>query len=86
VVPHLWWAGNGKAQFEASGLQKGEVLKLLQALPLGHLQPSQSVSRRIRQAMGIFLAQLSSPVRIHKLTHEEGDLSDKALCVFMSRG
>jgi hypothetical protein len=35
--------------------------------------------------MELLLDHLSGPVRLHKLTLEEGNLSNKALCVFRSR-
>jgi hypothetical protein len=34
VMPHLWGTNDGVAQLRASCLQKGELLKLLPALPL----------------------------------------------------
>jgi hypothetical protein len=36
-MPYLWGIDIGVAQLRASGLQKGELLKLLLMLPLRHL-------------------------------------------------
>jgi hypothetical protein len=58
VIPHPWGTNNGKAQFGASDLQKGELLKLLPTLPIRHLSLTFSIGRRIRQAVGILLGQL----------------------------
>jgi hypothetical protein len=37
VIPRLWGTDNGMAQLRARGLQTGELLELLSALPLRHL-------------------------------------------------
>jgi hypothetical protein len=37
VMPHPWGTNDGMAQLGTSGLQKGEILKLLSVLPLRHL-------------------------------------------------
>jgi hypothetical protein len=37
VMPHPWGTNDGMAQLRTSGLQKGELLKLLSVLPLRHL-------------------------------------------------
>jgi hypothetical protein len=85
VIPHPWWANNGKAQLRALGLQKGELLKLLLALPFGHHQPPRNISHHVGQATKILLGHLSGSACLRKLTLEEGNLSDKALCVFICR-
>jgi hypothetical protein len=85
VIPDLWWANNSKTRLRTLGLQKGELLKQLSMLPLGHHQPARTISRRVRQAMELPLGHLSGPARLHKLTLEEGDLLDKVFYVFMSR-
>jgi hypothetical protein len=36
-MPHPWVTDDGVAQLGTPGLQKGELLKLLSALPLRHL-------------------------------------------------
>jgi hypothetical protein len=86
VSPHPWRTDNGKPQLRASGLQKGELLELLPALPLGLLPPLLGISRRILQATGVLLGHLSRPAHLHKLTLKKGDLLDKAFCLLMSRG
>jgi hypothetical protein len=39
VLPHPWWANNGKTQLGVLGPKKGELLKLLLEVPLRHHQP-----------------------------------------------
>jgi hypothetical protein len=67
-------------------LQEGELLKVLPVLPLEHLPLMLSSSRHVRQATGILLGHLSSPTRLRRLTLKEGDLPNKAIDVFTSRG
>jgi hypothetical protein len=83
--PHPWRTDNGKAQPGAPGLQKGELLKLLLALPLKLLSPQLSIDYSVEQATGVVLGHLSSPTRFHELTLEKGDLLSKALGILMSR-
>jgi hypothetical protein len=87
-IPHLWRDNNSKTQLRAPSLHKGEILKLLPTLPLGHHQPSHTISHHVRQAVELSFGHLSGPTRLHKitlLTLKEGDLPDKVLYAFMSR-
>jgi hypothetical protein len=63
-----------------------KLLKMLMALPLKRIQPTLSSGHCFRQAMGILLGHLSSLARLRKLALKEGDLSNKAFSIFMSRG
>jgi hypothetical protein len=47
--------------------------------------PLCTISRRIGQAAELLLGHLSGPVRLCKLNLKEGDLTDRALIIFMSR-
>jgi hypothetical protein len=67
------------------GLQKGELIKLLPALPLRHHQPSHTISLRVRQTAEFLLGHISGSSRHRELTLEEGDLQNKALCILMSK-
>jgi hypothetical protein len=60
VISHSWRTDNGKTQLRAPSLQKGELLKLLPVLPLGHVVSLLGISRCIGQAMGILLDHLPS--------------------------
>jgi hypothetical protein len=55
VIPYLWVTNNGMAQLKPPGLQKGELLKLLPALPLRYLPQTLGIGGRVRQAAGILL-------------------------------
>jgi hypothetical protein len=45
-MPRPWWTGDGMTQLRASSLQKGELLKLLSALPLRRL-PDPTLRRKL---------------------------------------
>jgi hypothetical protein len=77
---------NGMAQLKASGLQKGELLKLLPALPLRYLPPTLDIGGRGIQTVGILLFKLSSSALLHKLALNKHDLLDKSFGILMSRG
>jgi hypothetical protein len=85
VIPHPWQANNSKIQLRALGLQKGELLKLLPVLPLGHHQPPHTISYHVGQATELPLGHLSGSSHLRKFTLKEGDLPDKALYVLMSK-
>jgi hypothetical protein len=63
VIPHPWGIDIGKAQLGGLGLQKGELLKVLLVLPLGHLPPTLGIGHLIRQATDIFERSLSDIFR-----------------------
>jgi hypothetical protein len=85
VIPHPWRTENGKAQLRTPGLQKGKLLKLLLALPLGFLPPPLGLSRSISQEAGVLLGHLSILTSLCKLTLEKGDFLSEALCILASR-
>jgi hypothetical protein len=67
-------------------MQMGELLKLLQAHPLGLFSLLLGIGCYVGQAMGILLGHFSRPMRLLKLTLKKDDLLDKALCVLARRG
>jgi hypothetical protein len=86
VIPHPWRTDNGKTQLRALGVQTGELLKVLSVPLLEHLPSALSIDCHIKQAMEFLLGHLLSPMHLHKLTLEEGDVSNKAFYIYTSRG
>jgi hypothetical protein len=86
VIPHPWRTDNVKAKLKAPGLQEGELLQLLMVPSLGLLPSLLGISRHVEQATSSLLGHIVGPTHLRKLTLEEGDLSDKALCLLASRG
>jgi hypothetical protein len=74
------------AQLRASGVQKGEHLKLLPVLRLKHLPPTLGIGRHVGQATGILLGDLSGSAVLHKLALKQGKPLDKAFDIPVSRG
>jgi hypothetical protein len=58
---------------------------LLLVLPLKLLLPPLGIGRSARQATGVLLGHLLSPMHLYKLALEKGDLLSKALCILMSK-
>jgi hypothetical protein len=86
VTSHPRRTDYGKTQFGASGLQKGELLNLFPALPLGFLQPLLGVGRHVKQALGVLPGRISSLACLRKLTLEKGNPLREVLRLSTSRG
>jgi hypothetical protein len=86
VIPRPWRTDNGKSQLRTLVLQEGELLHLLPVPSLGLLLPPLGISCSINQATGSLLGHLVHSVHLCKLNLEEGDPSDKAFCLLVSRG
>jgi hypothetical protein len=86
VSSHPQRTDYGKAQFGAPGLQKGELLNLLPALPLRLLQLLLGVGHCIRQALGVLLGRISGLARLRLVSLEKGNPQSEVLYFPMSRG
>jgi hypothetical protein len=73
VTLHRWRADYGQTQLGPSGLQKGELLDLVLALPFGILPPPVDIGHPIGQLLEVHLGRIPGLMHILKLNLQKGN-------------